>query len=303
MPSTYTYRNYSPNQGLEAIQSKIYNQANVPRNVTPEQIQDRFIKEEIDPKTVIYSFNEKDEPMAYVQARDYPERGETHLGYPWSMPSCPLDVQKIMYSELLAYLKTRNTELKIRSNIQNIPEFVEFVKSQGFLEDGKTIRFEVNLNSIAKAKADFSNLPYSLRKATMDDYENIKQAYFKALGDLARPENENFNNLVKGCIESGFTYLALHNGNIMGVCANAVPDADNIALDGQNVGLQFFFTLIGEENAIPLLMQNAIEVAVRENWNRDTIRIGFTDENAQEMDVLTRISQNSEVLNIQFNLL
>ncbi|TFH31374.1 MAG: hypothetical protein E4G98_00170 [Promethearchaeota archaeon] len=299
----FTYRNYAPNQGLEAIQARIFNQANVPRNVTPEEIQERFEREKIDPKTVVYAFNEQDEPVAYIQARDYPDRKEVHLGYPWSMPDCPLDVQKKMFSDLLTYLKTRDSDLAIRSNTQNIPKFVEFVKTQGFIEDGKVIRFEINLNSIANAKADFSNLPYTLRKATMDDYDAVKIAYFKALGDLARQDNENFNTFVKQCIESGFMHLAIYNETIVGACTNTIPDAENIALDDQNFGLQFFFTHIGEEKAISMLMRNAIEIAVREQWNRDTIRIGFTDENSQEMDVLTKIAKDHEVIQFQFKYL
>ncbi|MHA1673543.1 MAG: hypothetical protein ACTSYI_07935 [Promethearchaeota archaeon] len=299
----FTYRNYEPNQGLEAIQARIFNQANVPRNVTAKEIQERFGTEKIDPKTVIYAFDEKNEPVAYIQARDYPGRKEVHLGYPWSLPNCPMDVKKKMYGDLLTYLKGRDSELNIRSNIANIPEFTSFVKDQGFIEDGSVVRFEVNLNSIAKAKANFADLPYTLRKATVEDYDAVKVAYFKALGDLARQENENFNNFVKQCLESGFMHLAMHNETIVGVCTNTVPDAENIALNNQNVGLQFFFTLIGEENAIPMLMRNAIEIAVREQWNRDTIRIGFTDENVQEMDVLNKIAKDQEVVQYQFKLL
>lgn len=296
----YHYKNYEPNKGLEAIQAEIFNQANN-RNVKPEEIRERFERENIDPKTVIYAFDEKDQPVAYVQARDYPNRQEIHLGYPWAISGCPIDVQKKMYIDLLTYIKTRDSDLKIMTNIPDKSGFIEFVKAQKFIENRRTVLINVDKNSIGKTK--YLSLPYSIKKATIEDLDRIKHAYFKALGDLARSDDENFTKFLSDCIESGYTYMAIKNDKIAGVCTNRVPDPETINQEGQFVGLQFFFALIGEEEAIPILMNNAIEVSEREKWNRNTIRIAFTDENPQEMAVLRDIAIDSKVISVNFSLL
>ncbi|MHA2053071.1 MAG: hypothetical protein ACW99F_05665, partial [Candidatus Hodarchaeales archaeon] len=86
-----TYKYWEKDAGFEEIQAKVYNENN-PDNTNPataKDIVERFARENIDPKTVRYAFTGDDKPLAYIQARDYPEVKETHLGYPWALPDCP----------------------------------------------------------------------------------------------------------------------------------------------------------------------------------------------------------------------
>ena len=111
------YKYWKKDAGFEELQAEIYN-ANNPEQqqpVTAKDIATRFKNEKIDPKTVRYAFMD-DKAIAYVQARDYEEPKETHLGYPWALTDCPEEVQHKLFDEMLSYIKTRDVGFDIRVN-------------------------------------------------------------------------------------------------------------------------------------------------------------------------------------------
>ncbi|MHA2296354.1 MAG: hypothetical protein ACXAEU_11955 [Candidatus Hodarchaeales archaeon] len=107
------YRYYESDKGLEEIQAKIYNYElkRSPKSnddeVTAESIKQRFIDEKKDPKFVRYAFTEDGNPLAYIQASIRAK--QTFIGYPWSMDSCPAEVQDKLYSEMLAYAREKRS--------------------------------------------------------------------------------------------------------------------------------------------------------------------------------------------------
>jgi hypothetical protein len=167
------YKYWEKDAGLEEIQAKIYNENN-PENATPvtaKDITNRFENEKIDPKTVRYAFTEDKTPLAYIQARDYSEVGETHLGYPWALKSCPEEVQHKLFDEMLAYLKTRDSELPIRVNVavsnENIVNFVS--KKEQLTKVGKSYRREFDVHKLKTHTA--TDMGFTTRKATNDDVD------------------------------------------------------------------------------------------------------------------------------------
>lgn len=297
------FKNYTPDAGLEEIQAVIFNKANN-RSVTAQEIKERFEREKIDPKTVIYAFNNNNEPIAYVQARDYPRFGEVHLGYPWMMQNGNIEIQKRMFSDLLSYLKQRPSDLKIRTSIPNDPEFHKFVISQGFSPERKVVRFDITLDSINKADLPpIEQTSYSLHLAGISDLEEAMKAYFKALGDLAQADSPELREIVSNCLKSSFTTLIKKEGVIAGVCCPRIPnpETENNQTDAPlTLGLQLFFTSIGEEAAIPYLMQSALETAISQNWQRGVIRINFTDENDNEMAQLRKIALEEKMVHQRY---
>ncbi|MHA2239408.1 MAG: hypothetical protein ACXAB2_13760 [Candidatus Hodarchaeales archaeon] len=169
-----TYKYWEKDAGFEEIQAKVYNENN-PDNTNPataKDIVERFARENIDPKTVRYAFTGDDKPLAYIQARDYPEVKETHLGYPWALPDCPETVQHKLFDEMLAYLQTRDSELAIRFNIpisnENIVKFVS-TKEDKLEKVGKSYRRELDVHKIKKQSATVKE--YNIRKATKNDVD------------------------------------------------------------------------------------------------------------------------------------
>ena len=157
------YRFYEPNQGLEEIQAKIFSQANN-QVVTGKEIQERFEREKIDPKTVRYAFTKDNKPLAYIQARDYENIREVHIGRTWSMPDCPEEVKIKMFDNLLTYMKGRKSELRLKFKTSGEPEQIKFAEDRGFKLDHKNIRFTIDLESIAKF--DSAKLNYTIRRAS-----------------------------------------------------------------------------------------------------------------------------------------
>ncbi|UYP44221.1 hypothetical protein NEF87_000506 [Candidatus Lokiarchaeum ossiferum] len=291
------YRFYEPNQGLEEIQGKIYSQANN-RIVTGKEIQERFEREKIDPKTVRYAFTKDNKPLAYIQARDYENVGEVHIGRVWAMPECPEEIKTTMFDDLLTYMKGRKSDLRLKFNTTGDPEQIKFAEERGFKLDQKVIRFTIDRESIAKF--DTSKLNYSLRRATMDDFEEIKKCYLKALGHVGRTVNEQLANFFKTQIETGFMSLAFEGEEMIGVIGCRVPDLTTDKDRPKNLGIQPLFTLLKKENALPVLMNAALEIAAQEKWNQDVIQIGFTDENPDEMEIMHAIAKETAVTGMQF---
>ena len=291
------YRFYEPNQGLEEIQGKIYSQANN-RVVTGKEIQERFEREKIDPKTVRYAFTKENKPLAYIQARDYENIGEVHIGRAWTMPECPEEVKTKMFDDLLTYMKGRKSDLRIKFNTTGEPEQVKFAEERGFKLDQKVISFTIDLESIAKF--DTTKLNYTIRRAKTDDLEGIKECYLKALGHIGRNVNEQLANFFKTQIETGFVSLAFEGDEMIGVGGCQVPDLTNEAERPKNLGVRPLFTLLKKENALPILMKAALDISATEKWNQNFVQIGFTDENPDEMDIMHAIAKKTEVTGMQF---
>ena len=97
------YHFWEKGKGYEEHQAEIYNKNNPgPNPVTAKDIIDRYERENIDPKTVMYAFAADGKMLAYIQARDYPEPKQTHIGYPWRVNDCPGEVQDKLFDDMLA---------------------------------------------------------------------------------------------------------------------------------------------------------------------------------------------------------
>jgi hypothetical protein len=293
-----TYRNWEPNQGLEDAQAKIFNQANPGRNVTGKEIQERFEQEKIDPKTVRYAF-QGNEPLAYVQARDYPQAKQIHIGRTWAMPNCPKDIQTKMYDDLLGYLKSRETDFQIKFNTTSDDEAVAFATERGFKEEQKMVQFTIDLTSLAKF--DFSTLTYSLRKAEESDFDGIVSCYLKAIGHLGRDVNPRLADMFKTKIKEGYFTIVFEGDEMIGACAPRIPE-ENAAEPGEFLGVGPMFTLVNKVDALPFLMKSTIEKCQGQPWARDAIRVGFTDENAEEMAVMNAVAKIATTTGILFGL-
>ena len=171
-----TYKYWKADAGLEKLQAEIYNANNPERQqpVTEQEVVERFEREKIDPKTARYAFvNEK--AIAYIQARDYPDPKETHLGYPWALPECPEEVQDKLFDEMLSYLKTRDVGFDIRINAYiRQKKNLKFIKGKKSLKEiSQNLRHEFDVKQISQLTPDERD--YKFRKATMEDVDILVQ--------------------------------------------------------------------------------------------------------------------------------
>ena len=291
------YRTYEPNQGLEEFQAKLYNQANN-RNVTAKEIQERYEREKIDPKTVRYAFTKDEKPLAYVQARDYPAVGETHIGYPWTMPDCPPEVKNKLYDDLLAYVKTRKTDLKLKMNVQ--ADRVDFAKQRGFKEEQKFIRYKIKFDTLKNYNP--SDSKYVLRKAAEDELEAIKKGYIEAYNLTNPAEIERLTNYTKDRFKENHLIVATYNNAIIGGTAPFIEEGEP---NPENIGalrLRFLFTIKGHEISIPELFKKSMELSHEANWDNHFILITFSDENPDELSNLDKISSEKTIMGIKLAL-
>ncbi len=291
------YRNYEPNKGLEEFQAMIFNQANK-RAVTAKEIQERYEKEKIDPKTVRYAFSNDNQPLAYVQARDYQAFGETHIGYPWTMPECPPEVKNKLYDDLLAYVKTRNTGLKLKMHVH--PDRIDFATKRGFKEERNNIRYKIDFDLLKKYTESESK--YTLRKATEDDLESIKNGYLEAYQFSNASDSERIAKYTKERFNENHLVVAFHENTVIGASAPFIkgdsPSPDNEA----NLIPRFFYTKLGHEDVIPLLFKKSMDLSIEANWDNNSILITFSDENPDEIKNLDKISSEKTIMGIKLGI-
>ena len=289
-----TYKNYAPNEGLEEIQGKLYSMNNN-RTVTGKEIQERFEQEKIDPKSVIYAFTSENKPLAYIQARDYPQLGQTHIGRPWTTPECPDEVKEKMFNDLFKYMVSRETDLKLLLNTNLDPKIEQLAKDHNMVLDRNLVQFEFDRSTLAKF--DKSPYNYTIRKATMDDLEGIYTCRNIAYRVDPKERNERFIEYLKTTIESGYFYLVYDGEMLIGAGASRKPTEDE---ETTNLGLAIIFTLLEKEEVIVFLFDHLLKLAEKDEWKKDHISIDYTDENDREMEILRSVARKEEKISTRY---
>ncbi|MHA1450883.1 MAG: hypothetical protein ACTSP4_15880 [Candidatus Hodarchaeales archaeon] len=283
MKVTYSY--WEPDKGLEEHQAKIYTENNPNNPVTAEQIQSRLKGENIDPKTVMYAFDEDGKPLAYIQARDYSNR-ETHLGFPWAVKDCPEEVQEKLFNEMFEYVKERakekNLELKMPTSINNEKK-KKFAESKGFVEGGKYYRFNIDL--ISASKIDLSGSTYITRKGTKADIEmlidfaltdeDVKNAFPNREAWLDYFNNRVFKE------DDGHVVLVYKGDTLVDSSAPLLFNVNNE--EEQSIILRFRAKKTGEDSFKTLLAAVAKE-CIASGWPEKPIAL-FGDDSSEVMKI------------------
>jgi hypothetical protein len=304
------YRYWEPNQGLEEIQAKIYKDNNpdeMPESVTAQLILARYEREKIDPKTVRYALTEGGKPLAYIQARDYDQIKETHLGYPWALKGCPKEVQKKLFDEMLEYIEQREEaeEYAIRMIApMNREEIVKFFKKKGLIVKSKGFRFKFDVNRISEMECTDSR--YSYRLATTEDI-NLLVELIKADGRyIAEFESDveivrYFKDLV---FKVGHVILVFKDDQL--VMASA-PLIFKSLVDGkENLILRFFAFLPSHEKAFNPLIIGISKDCMKANYGIDKSLITrknlYRDRDSRLLEVIEEFKPEKEVNELAFGL-
>lgn len=304
------YRYWEPNQGLEELQAKIYNEKNPsPQPVTAQQIIERYQREKIDPKTVRYAFDEDGQSLAYIQARDYENVEETHLGYPWALPSCPKEVQDKLFDEMLDYLKQREIakEYAIRMNaaVDN-KEILDFFKEKGLVEKSKGYRYEIDMNKVTKS--DYEEKDFTTRLATSDDIDllvDLIKADGRYLGQFASDEDiTNYfrDRVLKGGQEKGNNAVLVFKNDTL-VMASAPLLFQAPGEEEERLILRFHAFRSGNEQAYKPLIVNLVKECVSNNYATDKPISTFIGSRDSEFaTILEEYHPNKVITGIVFGL-
>lgn len=291
------YQNWEPNKGLEEKQAEIYNQNNPrPQPVTAQQIIDRYKQEKIDPKTISYAFSEKDELLAYIQARDYLQIKETHLGYPWATTNCSAEVQDKLFDEMLDYVKQRDEakELTIRMNAPTRrQDIVDFFKKRNVKVMSKGYRYNFDVKEIAKS--DYSKDDYTSRLCTEEDLDilmNLLKTDGRFSGQFS--SDEDLENYFKERVfKDGHAILIFKDEQLVMASAPLIfklPNDD----DRESLIFRFHSFLEGHEAAFKLLLMSIAKECVATNYGVDKPLAFFASDTGSKDIVTVLESYNSE---------
>ena len=265
------YQNWEPGKGLEESQAKIFNENNpggIP--VAGKDIVARYEREKIDPKTVIYAMTEDGEMVAYIQARDYEQIKETHLGFPWALPNCPEGVQDKLFDNLLEYIKPHAAKIgyELRVNVNaNRKDRIEFVKKRGLVKKDEAHRNDID---ITKASAmEVGESKYTTRIATDDDMDLL-------IGLLKSEEQQPFNTDEEYVSYFKDRVFAQGNeGKVAKMPVMVFKDDELVTAsaplkfkfdEDERLIMRFFSIKKGHEEAYPLLMNNLGKICKKAGW-------------------------------------
>ncbi|MFX0185454.1 MAG: hypothetical protein ACFE95_20415 [Candidatus Hodarchaeota archaeon] len=255
------YQYWKPKQGLEEKQAKVYNKNNPdnPQPVTAQQIIERYKLEAIDPKTVQYAFSEDGELLAYIQARDYQNVEETHIGYPWAGEKCPKEVQDRLFNEMLQYIKQRKETMTIRAEATvEREDIIDFFNEKGMVEKSRGYRYDLKLEDISKD--EYTEKEYNTRLATPEDISLLVDL-IKAFGNYEGQfsSDEDIVNYFKDRVfKDGHVVLVFKEDTLVMASAPLIFQLPNV--EGKRLILRFHAYLSGNEAAYkPLLIAIAKE--------------------------------------------
>lgn len=102
------YKYYGPNQGLEGLQAKLYNEASG-QSTTEKELEE--IHKSRDPKMMRYALTSEEKLLNIVTARkskSQPER--VYINYPCAVSECATEVQETIFNELNIYLTNKESQ-------------------------------------------------------------------------------------------------------------------------------------------------------------------------------------------------
>ena len=277
------YRHWEPDQGLEEIQAKIYTKASgLPARA--DQIRVRNLSR--DPKMTRYALTEAGEPLAYITSRDSSsERGRVYIGYPWTLPNAPKEVQETLFDELFAFLKKRKETEEIATTVVYTAKIADqqlaYWREKGFVEDERLYRYQLDFdfNEISKWKLSKELMAYTSREATTKD---LKYLYEVSQVDplLAREfENEEAReSYFKGrVLKEGRAVLLFDKDKVIAASAPLRIEPDQLFLLGDEPRVLMRFTAIrpGYEHVWKRLVYEVAKEVKKAGWSDTPLRVTF----------------------------
>ncbi len=193
------YKFFEKNKNLEEIQAQIYNGAIKKyegNEATVEQIKTRYESQNFDPRGVCYAFTDDKKPLAYIQTREEPNNQRTFIGYPWAINNCSKEVQEKLFTEMLSYIRQRDTDHKIVLGYiqEDWKEVHDFAKKFNGKVDNEFITYALE----ASKMFGLDNTGYSMKLATPEDEQKLIELAKTEPGfDTAFTDEQAMNDFFK----------------------------------------------------------------------------------------------------------
>ncbi|MHA1974995.1 MAG: hypothetical protein ACTSW1_18540 [Candidatus Hodarchaeales archaeon] len=298
------YKYWQAGKGYEKEQAGIYknNNPNIGFEVKATDIVSRYEREKIDPKTVRYAFDDQGKMIAYIQARDYPQPKETHIGYPWALKGCPESVQHKLFDEMLEYLKTRKGGYPVRINVGASNEKVlSFIKNKNLELISESYRFYLDIKKIAKKRSPDNG--YSTRKGNknyLDKLVDLLKADGRFSGQFSSEEDYK-DYFVNRVFPDGRVILVFKGEKLVSAGAPLVYKLPTEKTE--TIILRFHSYLPGEEVSFENLLIAIAKDCVKDNYGLDKKMSLFPQANENTfIEICEEFSNEKEIAVYTFGL-
>ncbi|MGY5880220.1 MAG: hypothetical protein RTV31_08215, partial [Candidatus Thorarchaeota archaeon] len=171
------YKNWESGQKYEEVQAKIYTEVSgIPANA--EQIGPR--NDERGTDATRYAFTKEGEPLAYITSDVIDaDLGRVLVGYPWSLPGCPVEVKDKLLNDMIDHLKSKEDTRVISTSVvlqsKTKDEQIAYFKERGFEQGESYYAFTKDFDVVETGKKKFDGPAGSLKSkiATDDDLDDL----------------------------------------------------------------------------------------------------------------------------------
>jgi len=302
------YKNWKAGQKYEEAQAKIYTEiSGLPAN--PEEIGPRNDRRGED--ATQYAFTKEGEPLAYITSDVIDENlGQVLIGYPWSLPNCPVEVKDRLLTNMIENLKKKDWIKEIRTSVdlrsKTSSEQVTYFREHGFVQIESGFSFTKDFDVEATSKLEYEEPTSELKAkvATDSDLETLI-AITKADPRMSQafPNDDAYVPYFKDRVLKDGHAVILYDGD-KAVAASAPllfkPDGRLLVGDEDRVIMRFTTILPGYGHAWKRLLTEIAKEAKKAGWSKTPIRaiFGFRtqDQLALAMsEVISEIQETNSV--------
>ncbi|MHA1137291.1 MAG: hypothetical protein ACTSSE_12470 [Candidatus Thorarchaeota archaeon] len=277
------YKNWESGKGLEEIQAKIYTEVSgIP--VNPEQIGPR--NDERGTDATRYAFTKEGEPLVYITSDIVDaDNGRVLVGYPWSLPECPIEVKDKLLNDMIDHLKNKEgtqtiiTSVVLQSKTKN--EQIEYFEKRGFVEDERGFAFNKDFDIEKTIKKEFDGPAGALKAkvATDDDLDTlIELTKVDPRMNSAFPNDDAYEPYFKDrVLKDGYAVILFDGNEAVAASAPLLFKPDGRILQGDEDRVIMRFTSIrpGHSYAWKRLLVEVAKAAKDAGWSKTPIRAGF----------------------------
>jgi hypothetical protein len=305
------YQTFEPNKGLGEIQAKIYTTASgLPARA--EEIEQRNITRGAE--MTRYALTEKGEPLGYITAYDSDsEIGRSTIGYPWTMPDAPKEVQTHLFNEMITYLKSREKTLEIRTAVVLTSKIADkqlaFFKDQGFVERERVYRFnrDYDVAEVSSWKSPKDKGAFTSRKATPKDLQLlIELAQADDFIKQAFPTKEAWTQYFKDrVLKDDHAVLVFENDQAVAASAALLlkPDQQFLLGDKERIIMRFTAIRPGYRHTWKHLLIAIAREAKAAGWAKIPIRLSFGFTTGDPLALtLTKLQPELEMFEVLLRL-
>lgn len=277
------YKNWKSGKKYEEYQAKIYTEVSgIPAN--PEQIGPR--NDERGTEATKYAFSEEGAPLAYITSDVVDEAdGRVLVGYPWSLPGCPIEVKDKLLNDMIDHLKKKEGTHRIVTSVvlqsKTKDDQIAYFKARGFVENASGFAFnkDFDVEKIIKKKFDGPAGSLKAKIAADDDLDTlIALTKEDPRMSTAFPNDDAYESYFKDRVLKDGHAVILFDGETA-VAASAPllfkPDGQILQGDEERVIMRFTSIKPGHSYAWKRLLVEVAKGAKDAGWNKTPIRVSF----------------------------